>query len=179
MISSKPLSFFVALLICGALPAASPVFTTTELEEAAATWLIENTSWIPCDENHFVYGVGYLDGSYIERIFFAEGIKPELNVRFREDALVEPEPGADIDAVPFVLEIKVPRVLHAVPSGQSWRLGEEGWESSLRFKYTSWFGEIGREDGKWQVRWQGYRRPILPESVTEHAEETCALFAVE
>jgi len=56
------------------------------LTTQARAWLKENTDYITCDEQHFIYGVGYIDGSYMERIFYVEGgdERPALNVRFRE-----------------------------------------------------------------------------------------------
>ena len=149
-----------------------------EVRKLAIQWLKENTAFIRCYDNHFVYGVGYIDGSYMERIFYVEGggDKPILTVKFKEsdqEKLLENE---DFGPVSFVLEVKSPKTLHATLASGKWQASKEGWETALRFKYTSWYGTVSRQGGQWSANWQGYRRPMLPESVTEHVSETCALF---
>ena len=172
----------VLLIWSGMLPAAAETGreeTAGGIREKAIEWLKENTAFISCDERHFVYGVGYIDGSYMERIFYVRSSQntPVLHVRFRDQN--EPRHEANGDAGPFrfVLEMKAPDVLFAVPTDDGWKVSEEPWESALRFKYTSWFGTISRRDGVWEAHWQGYRRPMLPASITEHANEVCELFA--
>lgn len=152
------------------------------LEQEVAALLREKTESVRCDGQHFIFGVGYIDGSYMERIFYVEGAgdRPSVSVDFRgaglQDAEAKEQAPLDIAAVPFVVELQAPRVLHAVPTGEAWRVSDEGWETALRFKYTSWFGEVRRKSGEWRIDWKGYRRPMLPPSVTGNAEAICAMF---
>jgi len=178
---SKPVTsaILISLMTCSPLHADAASQPADELlREEARNWLKQNTDYISCDDRHFVYGVGYIDGSYMERIFYVEGgsEKPAMSVRFKDTRTVEVLPETDIEAIPFVLEMVSPRVLHALPDGDGWRLGESGWETALRFKYTSWFGTISRHDGKWEIEWQGYRRPMLPPSAMEQSEQICRMF---
>ena len=149
-----------AALISGHTWAASGRhFAASEREHLAVRWLDENTAYIRCDERHFIYGVGYIDGSYMERIFYVEGggDHPAISVEFRATLAVVPgADGATLNddaGMPFVMELKAPRVLHASPVGERWKISDQGWESSLRFKYTSWFGLISAQDGAWRAEW--------------------------
>jgi len=153
--------------------------TQQELRELAIKWLRDSMAFIACDEQHFIYGVGYIDGSYMERIFYVRGggDRPALSVRFRDEEQAQVPAGGDIGALQFVMEINSPKVLSASLSNGRWRVSDEGWETALRFKYTSWYGTVSRQDGQWNAEWQGYRRPMLPASVTDHVGETCGLFA--
>ncbi|MDX1460433.1 MAG: hypothetical protein R3348_05200 [Xanthomonadales bacterium] len=144
----------------------------------AADWLRRDFDFIPCSDKSFVYGVAYIDGSYVERIFLAEGTYPggpELQFRLRGPVWEAVDPGSDLPPAPFVLELRVEKAIHAIPSGDGWQR-EGGWESALRFKYTTWYGQISRQSGQWQVRWSDYRRPMLPASLHEDPDRTCALF---
>lgn len=149
------------------------------IRERVIDWLKESTAYISCDKDHFIYGVGYIDGSYMERILYVQGggEKPILSVSLRGDVPEPPEPGGDVGPVSFVLEMKSPRVLYAEPVNGTWVVSENDWQNELRFKYTNWFGVASRKASVWTAQWQGYRRPMLPESVLANAEETCALFA--
>jgi hypothetical protein len=89
----------------------------------------------------------------------------------------QPGPAADLPAMAFVMELSAPRVLHATPDGDGWQISDGGWETALRFKYTSWYGDIWRAGGTWQIDWRGYRRPMLPRSVTANREKICAMFS--
>ena len=151
-------------------------------EMEVADLLRSTAGSVACDEKHFIFGVGYIDGSYMERIFYVEGAgnRPSIKVEFSGAGLPNADSGGggppDIPPVPFVVELQAPRVLHAVPAGDGWRLGGKTWDSSLRFKYTTWYGEVRRESGAWKIDWQGYRRPMLPASVTQDREVVCAMF---
>ncbi len=165
------------------LPVTAPPATGAEARAIteAERVLRENTAYLSCDESHFIYGVAYIDGSYVESIFYVDGDgdRPAVTVRFRGDV---PAPygggdsGADLPPLPFVLEIRAPRALQATPDGDGWRIDDAGWQHALRFKYTSWYGEIRRENGDWKIEWKGYRRPMLPASVTGRHKATCAMF---
>jgi hypothetical protein len=171
--------FLLCALIIAPLWVAAEETAPESIRQLAIKWLKESTAFISCDDGHFIYGVGYIDGSYMERIFYVEGggAKPILSVQFRDDdQIVLTEPG-DFGPIPFVLEVRSPRTMYATLENGTWRLGDDSWETALRFKYTSWFGAVSRTAGLWGVEWQGYRRPMLPESVTERVEETCALFS--
>jgi hypothetical protein len=148
------------------------------IRQLATNWLIENTSFIRCDDEHFIYGVGYIDGSYMERIFYVEGggAKPGLSVQFRDAKQAVLSDSGEFGPVPFVLEMNAPRTRHATLENKKWVPGDD-WETAIRFKYTSWFGLISRKAGQWAVDWQGYRRPMLPESLTGHVDEACSLFS--
>jgi len=171
---------FWLLVSCNSIASASEsVLTEEEIRELAIKWLKESTAFIRCDSEHFIYGVGYIDGSYMERIFYVEGggAKPILSVKFRDDDRLALTETGDFGPLPFVLEVKSPRTKHATLEKGVWQLSVEGWETAIRFKYTSWFGTVSRTGGQWNAQWQGYRRPMLPESVTAHVDETCALFS--
>ena len=169
------------LVAIAVLPlAASDVDRGVEnLEEVARAWLRQNTEYISCDDEHFIYGVGYIDGSYMERIFYVRGggSKPALSIKFQADVTAMAESDEDVEPMPFVLEMRSPEVLFATWSSGSWHVGTESWESALRFKYTSWFGTLSRRSGIWTADWQGYRRPMLPESARKNSQELCELFA--
>ena len=158
-------------------------FAASEWEHLATRWLKENTAHIRCDARHFIFGVGYIDGSYMERIFYVAGggDHPAISVEFRATQAVDPVADGvtpeDGTAIPFVMELEAPSVLHATPVGEGWEISDQGWESALRFKYTSWFGLISSQDDTWRVEWQGYRRPMLPESLIANTEEICSRFA--
>jgi hypothetical protein len=153
------------------------------LEIEIARLLQEQAESVRCDASHFIFGVGYIDGSYMERIFYVEGAgdTPAVTVEFRGN--LPPEIHADGQILPelpglsFVMELATPRVLHATPAGDGWRVSDDGWETALRFKFTNWFGEIRRESGEWKIEWQGYRRPMLPRYVIDNREAICAMFA--
>jgi hypothetical protein len=174
------LFFIMMLVMAGTVHAQS----RENLREQAARWLIERVDWIPCDEDHFIYGVGYIDGSYMERIFYVQGSgpRPLFNIRFREEAGAQRQASDDegrqeFRPVPFVMELQSPTVLYAEPRGERWAVSNEGWQSGLRFKYTSWFGTVQQREGAWDVTWKGYRQPMLPEGLRADAEKACALFA--
>jgi hypothetical protein len=137
------------------------------------------TPYISCDQKHFIYGVGYIDGSYMERIFYvrAGADIPELSVDLREQITPPAEEGDDVGPIRFVIEIKAPQVLFATFVNGRWVRSDTPWEKALRFKYTSWYGEAYRQNGKWLIDCLGYRRQMLPKSVTEHVEKTCRLYA--
>jgi hypothetical protein len=137
------------------------------------------TPYISCDKEHFIYGVGYIDGSYMERIFFARAgtSKPDISIKLRQEFTLPEEEGGDVGPIPFVIEIKASQTLYATNVNERWVRATTVWEKALRFKYTSWFGEATRRSGNWVIDWHGYRRPMLPQSVTEHVEKTCDLFA--
>ena len=153
------------------------------LEKELAGLLEEKAESVRCDARHFIFGVGYIDGSYMERIFYVEGAgdRPAVTVEFRGAGLRESGDGEqelpDIAPASFIIELQAPRVRYATPTGDGWRVSDEDWETALRFKYTSWYGEVRRENGEWKIDWQGYRRPMLPESVTGNREAICAMFA--
>ncbi len=176
----QTISFLLLICIASlARPELQVQPTEEKIRLAVIDWLKENTAFISCDDEHFIYGVGYIDGSYMERIFYVQGggEKPILSVRLRGEVPQPLETGGDVGPISFVLEMKSPKVLYATPANGSWQVTEDGWETALRFKYTSWFGEARRVDGTWSANWQGYRRPMLPKNVTGSVEETCALFA--
>ena len=182
MITMSLLGLLLGALVSSQAPADTEADSATKiLKTQARAWLKENTDYITCDEQHFIYGVAYIDGSYMERIFYVEGgdERPALNVRFRDVDPAVVLSDADIEPLSFVLEMTSPKVRYALPDGESWRLGEEGWEAALRFKYTTWFGLISRTDGEWQIEWQGYRRPMLPASLKGQSEQICNLFEAD
>ena len=150
-----------------------------EIRTLAIKWLESTTAFVRCDGERFIYGVGYIDGSYMERIFYVEGggEKPILSVKFRGDDQATVNEAGDFGPLAFVLEIKAPKTLYATLINGKWQASDDGWETALRFKYTSWFGTVSRKDGQWNASWQGYRRPMLPESVTGSVDETCKLFS--
>ncbi|NND45205.1 MAG: hypothetical protein HKN58_07765 [Xanthomonadales bacterium] len=147
--------------------------------EEVAQWLKNWAPFISCGPGHFIYGVGAPDGSYVERVFYAadSGPEPVFELRFRDPFPEHLPNGADFDPLRFELEIQVTRVRHAVLRGGSWTVGAPEWESALRFKYTNWFGTVSRQGGQWDVDWDGYRRPQLPESMLANPEAACGLFA--
>jgi hypothetical protein len=177
---SRLITGILMAILCGPVPAEDPVGDPGRtLRELAVEWLKENTAFISCDDQHFVYGVGYIDGSYMERIFYVRGggDRPAITVKFREPEQRDLADDGVSGPLPFVLEMASPEVLSAIPSAKGWQVSDEAWESALRFKYTSWYGDIIWQDGEWTVDWQGYRRPMLPASVIEHADEICAMFS--
>lgn len=171
------LSAFMASSVAIAEPAGESV--RDRAQNLAARWLEENTDFVSCDERHFIYGVAYIDGSYMERIFYVKSERntPILTVSFRDSDTSIITSEQSFSSIPFVLEMKVPAAKSAVPGKGSWRLVDNSWESALRFKYTSWYGSISHQDGKWNVTWEGYRRPMLPRDVTGRISELCELFS--
>jgi hypothetical protein len=171
-----PVAFFLASQVTAE---AGHGFGRDEAREWAAKWLKENTAFIRCDGQHFIYGIAYIDGSYMERIFYVRGggDQPELSVSFRDGGIFGIEGEEEFGPIPFVLEMKFAEALYATPSNGGWRVSDDGWEAALRFKYTSWFGTISMQGGEWRVKWQGYRRPMLPPGLTEHAGQLCSMFA--
>lgn len=147
------------------------------IDSEAESWLRDGFEFIPCGKAHFIYGVGYIDGSYMERIFYTadSGDEPQLEIRFRDDSLIRAGSRQEVANAPFVMELRLGRAQHAIPAGPRW-LVQEGWESALRFKYTSWFGNLSWSGNGWQVNWQGYRRPMLPGPLLDEPGKTCALF---
>jgi hypothetical protein len=159
--------------------AGEPVLTPAERD---AVRVIEaDFRSVPCGAGFFVYGVGSTDGSHVERILYVGGAgnTPTLQVKWR-GAIPEPYDQAviapDLPPLPFLLELRVPRALHGTPDGAGWRLAPDGWQTALRFKYTHWYGRIRREDGAWRIEWDGYRRPLLPGSVSDRHASICAMF---
>lgn len=140
--------------------------------------LRESLGFIPCAAGHFIYGVGATDGSYVERVFYTadSGPGPAVRARFRDPL---PESGPMEEETPplrFELQLEVARAWHATPRGEGWVVARTGWETSLRFKYTNWFGTISRRGSAWHIDWQGYRRPLLPEALLEDPRAACGLF---
>jgi hypothetical protein len=154
----------------------------TPIERAAISHLRNEAGMVRCDEDTFLFGVAYIDGSYMERIFLAEdeqggpGLDLEFHQRDNWPADGEADGGGDLAAMPFSVELRVPSSRYALPSGSGWRVPPQQPETALRFKYTNWYGEISRQGGDWMVDWQGYRRPMLPDDVREHPADVCALF---
>jgi hypothetical protein len=164
---------------------AGPAFSAAAIQETEQSihaqvtkWLKASTDYVSCDDRHFIYGVGYIDGSYMERIFYVsgDGSHPILSIDLRDGIILPEKDGGDIGPISFVVEITAAKVLHATPDKGGWRVNEEGWETALRFKYTSWFGTVSRRNGQWSAQWGGYRRPMLPENVKAHVKNTCDLF---
>lgn len=150
-------------------------------ETTAIDWLQKQVEFLACNESHHVYGVGYIDGSYMERIFLVadEAGKPRVDAVFREADPTWHATESDLEPRSFTVEVKVPRALYAQKSNSGWQVSTGGWESALRFKYTSWFGLVSRVDGQWQVKWQGYRRPMLPPELLGEEKKVCSWFNVD
>ena len=159
--------------LCASIAQAAP----ESLEAEAGTWLRDQFEYIPCDGEKFIYGVGYIDGSYMERIFLAtgDGNTPELEVRFRDHTLHEAVYREQVSGVPFVLELRISGARHASLNAGDWR-AQPGFDTALRFKYTSWFGELSWREGQWQVQWRGYRRPMMPRPLVNQPGKACDLF---
>jgi hypothetical protein len=171
---------FLALAGFGGVPL--PVLAA-EAVALAEDFLMRQADVVSCDDQHSVYGVAYVDGSYMERVFYVEHPPGPLTLRVEVEG---PEQwpttvdGALPDALPprpFVVEVTVPRALFAVPDGKAWIRTEMSWGKAFRFKYTHWYGEIARTDGQWQVEWKDYRRPMLPARLKAQSAVLCAWFA--
>lgn len=149
-------------------------------ESGAMAWLRNQFEYIACDATHYVYGVGYIDGSYMEKVFLVadEQGGPRVEAGFRPGSSAWHAEDGDLEARAFMVEATVPRAIYAEKSGSGWRVSDEGWETALRFKYTSWFGMLSRVDGQWQAEWQGYRRPMLPADLPGNGQNVCAWFDV-
>jgi hypothetical protein len=178
----------VSVLISATVPASEPRLPPrNELERLAAIYLVDQFDFIGCKDKGFVYGVGYIDGSYMERIFIVKdppGVTPDLSVDFRGDEMVLIEPlttqlenGVEkiSTAVTFMLDLKVTKFNDAVLN-KNWRLSGEGLRGSPRFSHSTWFGVIRKINDEWNIDWQGYRRPMLPDSVKDHPLAICTMF---
>lgn len=172
----RQFAFVTGLAVGLVIPAGAEVSTPEKMAEA---YLEEQAGVLACDDRHFIYGVGYIDGSYMERLFYVEhdGIPVAITAEFRDRNRWPEHAGQHLPPMPFTLELKVPRALYAIPSGRGWTIPEQNWGEALRFKYTSWYGEIAYQGGQWQIAWKGYRRPMLPPGVRNNAARVCAWFA--
>jgi hypothetical protein len=162
-----------------AVEAGEPVRSPTEAEAIRA--IEAEFQHLPCGDGLFVFGVGSTDSSYLERLLCADGAgtAPRLQVKWRGEvpAAYGSEAGApDLPPLSFLLELHVSRALQGVPHGTGWQLVEGGWQTSLRFKYTHWYGQVRRQGGAWKIDWEGYRRPLLPRAVIDRRESVCAMF---
>jgi hypothetical protein len=169
----------VSALISVTVPASEPRQPArNELERLAAIYLVDQFDFIGCEDRGFVYGIGYIDGSYMERILIVKdppGGTPNLSVEFRGDemVLIDPLPtqienGVEniSTAVTFMLDLKVTKFNDAVLKNRG----------SPRFSHSTWFGVIRKINDDWNIDWQGYRRPMLPDSVKDHPEAICTMF---
>ena len=81
------------------------------LEREVAALFREQAGTVRCDASHFIFGVGYIDGSYMERIFYVEGSgdAPRFSFEFRGAGLTEPDhedgPDPDVGPASFVIEV--------------------------------------------------------------------------
>jgi hypothetical protein len=154
----------------------------TRHERAAVIHLRNEAGVVRCDEDEFLFGVAYIDGSYMERIFLAKDGRgePRLDLEFHDRESwpgdEQADDGGDLAPMPFSMELRVPSSRFALPSGAGWQVPPQEPETALRFKYSNWYGEIGRQGGEWIVDWKGYRRPMLPDNVRKEPDNMCRLF---
>lgn len=151
-------------------------------DDQARAFLLSEASIHACDDEHLLYGVAYIDGSYMERVFYVEhpAKAPEIIINFRDGnwpATGRSGAVPDLPSRQFTFEIVVPRARYAVPVANGWRMTERSWGSAFRFKYTNWYGEIAHHEGQWQVDWKDYRRPLLPTAILDKPTVACDWFA--